>query len=343
MYSAEDLLSIADSEPERLFVSPDRISSIFTQLARKWHPDANTGTPNASAVFSHLVDLRNRANEKVRRNTWSTPGLVEIAGRKIRYFYKEKNDIADLYIGNTIGAVSVRAENRDLALSMEKTVSAISFPSAAMERVFSKRLPGIRASFDGSDGDRVVVFSKPAGFIRLADILRESGPLAAPHVAWIMSELLSLTTFFNLVMGIAHQGLNIETVYIHPQTHTAFIGGGWLYSGSLGQPLVALPDQTVECAPSQALAAKKISAAFDMACIRAIGRHLLGDSGGSSFRSRSDVPEALASWLRLPGSGDPRVDYSDWDGVLEASFGPKKFITLPITAQQIYGRDASNG
>lgn len=343
MYSAEDLLSIEDSEPERLFVSPDQISTIFIDLARKWYPDVNGSQPNAAAVFSHLVVLRNKANEKVRNKTWSTPGLAEISGRKIRYFHKEKTEICDLYVGNTIGAVVVCADHRDLALSMERTVSSLSYPDETLRRQFSQRLPEIRACFDGQDGTRVVVFKKPSGVVRLADILRKNGPIDARHVAWIMSELLSVATFFTLVMGIAHQGLNIDTVYVQPETHTVFIGGGWFYAGTIGQPLVALPDQTMACAPSQALAGKVVSASFDTACLRAIGRTLLGDAGGSSFRARRDIPESLASWLLLPGTGNPQDDFRGWDQVLEQSFGPKKFVTFPITAQQIYGKDASNG
>ena len=74
--------------------------------------------------------------------------------------------------------------------------------------------------------------------------------------------------------------------------------------------------------------------------MRAIGRELLGDIGGSRLADGGGVPRAFVHWLRLPASNDAIDEYRTWrTQVLHDSFGARRFAELPLTQSDIYAVD----
>ena len=83
-------------------------------------------------------------------------------------------------------------------------------------------------------------------------------------------------------------------------------------------------------------AAKRADIRLDLECIRAVGRAALGDPTGLGLVGRRDLPRPMADFLRLPSSGSAIEDYRTWNEVLSDSFGPRRFLELPITSSDVY-------
>ena len=92
----------------------------------------------------------------------------------------------------------------------------------------------------------------------------------------------------------------------------------------------------MDVTPVDLLAARSGDVRVDLACIRALGRTVLGDPGGALLRDERILPRPLADWLTLPSSGDALTDYDDWQRALTDAFGPRRFVPWPLSAGDIY-------
>ena len=152
-------------------------------------------------------------------------------------------------------------------------------------------------------------------------------------------------------MGITHNAILPETVYVlpkdqhfkptaqqkyAPKDHTFALLGGWWYATKTGQSLLGLPPQAVAFAPRKVLSEGKAEQATDHALLRMTARTLLGDATGVRLTEKG-VPQAMANWLALPGSGDAYKDFKTWQGqVLKDSFGERRYTELNIKTSDIY-------
>lgn len=151
-------------------------------------------------------------------------------------------------------------------------------------------------------------------------------------MAWIVSSLLNLTCFYEII-GLCHNGLSVDTVFISPAKHTAFPAGGWWYAKKAGDTIKFLPPGSHALAPRDMLRTKTADHRLDLEAIRAIARTCLGNATGGSL---SMLPKPFASFLRLPASKSPLQDYQNWETVLTDSYGPRRYLKLDITAATIY-------
>jgi hypothetical protein len=338
--TADEILAIPVSEAERLFGTPEQIGPVFREAALRWHPDHG----GRQDVFAHLLALRAEADRKSAAGAWVVPGRLEIGGRRIRFFHRFTFELGTAYLGNNVLAYVVEPEFADLAKRAEAVIKGLNFADAAMRAEMAPRLPRLLAAFDGQPGQRVLVLEKPAGIIRLSDLLtHEGGRIPARHVAWIISELLNFACYLNAYRGIIHLGLAPETVFIAPATHQVLPLGGWFYATRRDAYLATLPERTDHLLPMTARQAECAVPSIDLELIRAIGREALGDAAGTRLRLDPDVPTALADWLRRPSGHDPVAEYRLWPGTILDSFGARRFAELLVTASDVYGKEADNG
>ena len=99
------------------------------------------------------------------------------------------------------------------------------------------------------------------------------------------------------------------------------------------------PIVTPKCAPEGTdpnQLAMTLSLWRDLESVRAIGRASLGDPTGLALVGRADLPRPMADFLRLPSSGSALDDYRTWSEVLDDSFGPRRFVELPISFSDVY-------
>jgi hypothetical protein len=336
MHTADDILAIPRNEPERLFQTPDQIVAAYHKLAMRWHPDKPDGRRE---VFEHLTALKQEAELHVSEGRWQIPGLLEIAGRKIRYFKSYPFELGMAYLGNTVLALVVEEDFLTLAKNAEAAIKGMEFANDRMAAEMQPRLPRLKAAFDTGKGQRVLVEEKQPGLIRLSDlIVHQGGKIDPRHAAWIISDLLNTACYFGAYRQISHMGLATETVFIDPAAHRTVIAGGWFYTTALGEPLMAIPERTDQLLPAVARHTERATGSIDLELIKGIGREMLGDVSGTHLDT--GVPAALRDWLRMPSGMDAVAEYKAWPKILEDSFGARRFTELPVTASDIYGKDA---
>jgi hypothetical protein len=341
MDTAEEILAIPASEPERLFQAPEQVAALYHRLALRWHPDRAEGQRD---VFEHLTALRKEAELHIRQGRWQVPGLLELAGRKLRYFKNYPFELGTAYLGNSIIAYVVEKDFAPLAHRAEAAIKGLAFENNRMEAEMRPRLPQLKAAFDTEVGQRVVVLEKPSGLIRLSDLIVHLGGKVDPrHVAWVMSDLLNAACYLGAYRRIAHMGLSAETVFISPTRHIAVIVGGWFYTTPLADPLMAVPERTNQLLPAVARNTERATGSIDLELIRGIGREMLGDLSGTRLGYDAAIPAPLRDWLRQPSGMDAVAEYKAWPKILDDSFGARRFTELPVKASDLYGKDAQNG
>ena len=258
----------------------------------RWHPDHAL----RDDVFKHLAVLRTEAERHVAEGTWSVPGLLEIGGRRIRYFKTFPFELGRAYLGNTLLTYVLEPEYADLSARAETAVRALRYNDDRMRAEMEPRMPKLRAAFDGGGGRRVLVLEKPVGTIRLRDLIEHFGGRLDPrHVAWMMSELLNVAAYFGAYLGMAHLDLAPETLLIAPARHNVVAVGGWFYATPVGACLVAVPSRTERSMSASALTDGRALPAIDLELIRATGREALGDPVGTRLSRDDAIPRPFAA------------------------------------------------
>lgn len=336
--TASRLLAIPPEQPERLFVRKDLIRTTYKLLAKRFHPDLPTGS---TAAFTHLHDLHESAIKKLARGEWLTPGLLELSGsdgvlRRVHYGKDHDLGIGHAYLGPKFATFAINDDYADLSEVASRRIAGFKFPSDSAKATMHHRLPKVRTRFASKDLI-TTVFHKPEDLARLRDLLDHVGaPLDSRHVAWIMSEMLNFVCYLEW-SGLTHNDLSMDTVFVCPKMHTVQVIGGWWYSVPVGSRMARVQTaRTVSNLPRSVLTSKVAEIRTDLTLLRLLGRELLGDPGGSRLLMDKNVPAAMANWLRTAPSATARQDYHDWQDVLTASFGPRRFVKLDVDPSVIY-------
>lgn len=337
---SREILTIPLHEPERLFSKGDLDSckAEFQILAKRWHPDRESGSAD---VMAHINQLYDNAKEHIAKGVWRTPNVFEITTTdrhtyRMRYHVARPFELGDVYIGSHLVAYYIRKDFEDLATSADHIIHRLRFASDAMRAEVIRYLPSWKGAYETADG-RVVVLQKSPDHLPLRDVLTHLGGRLDPrHVAWVMSRLCNLACYLEWA-EIVHGDISIDNYFISPSGHVGSLIGGWWYARYAGTKLVALPRRTMDTISTKVLAAKIADFSIDLEMVRATGRELLGDPAGSRLQTMSDVPRPFANWLRLPPAGTAVATYKDWyDKVVLDSFGPRKFVELNVSAGDIF-------
>lgn len=352
---AEDILSIPDYEPERIFpADQEGIKALFRKLAGIWHPDRNAD-PRAASVFNHITGLRDSAYSKLEGGTWHVPGLLQIKQKsgktaKISYLKKHDFELGEFYICKDKIVYVVRSDFSDLFENYLQVIRNFSYTNVKIRNQFERQLPKFVGQFEAADGSRVMVIERDEQMVLLRDLLDyQGGKMDPKHVAWIMSRLHNMTCYLQLE-GLAHNAISADTVFvlpkdytfratedqkISPKDHTMSLLGGWWYAAKANQNLLGLPPQTVNYAPRSVLANGQADIRTDHVLIRVTGREILGDITGVQLTSRG-IPKPMADWLVLSGSGDAIKDFEAWGRVLKSSFGERRYVEMRVKSDDIY-------
>ncbi len=336
--TTKDLLTIPPDQPERLFSNKDAIRGEFRALARRFHPDHEGGS---DVAFAHLNALHKSALDKIFRGEWRVPGRLELKGadgvvRRVRYVKDFDVGLGRAYLGHEYVTYAIRNEHADLAESARRVTGKFDFPSHSIRREMALRLPSQRSEFK-TEELVVSVVNKTDDAVRLQDLLDHVGGKLDPrHVAWIISELLNLACYLEWA-GLTHNEFSADSVFVCPATHEVKLLGGWWYSAPVGARMARLQRaRTVMNLPRETLSRKVATVLNDLCLIRLLGRELLGDAGGSRLTSEKSIPPALATWFRLSPTATARQDYHEWQTVLTASFGARRFVKLDVHPSAIY-------
>lgn len=337
--TAERILAVPKSDPEQLFSAPDVAQAEYRLMAKRFHPDQG----GSAQVFAHLSVLYAAAREKIANGSWRTPGVFEATGvdgkiRRIRYVKDFEFGLGRAYIASSFVAYDISRSFSDLTEAAVKLMS-FRYPIAINNAIRSEmvlRLPIIHARF-ATVSANVTVIHKDKDVLRLRDVFDHLGGRLDPrHVAWIVSDLLNIACYLEWAK-LTHNDLSMDTIFICPAMHRAVLLGGWWHAVPAGERMARLQTgRTMAYMPRSVMSSKVASFATDLELIRLTARELLGDAVGS----RLDAPAPLALWLRTATSGNARRDYREWQDVLTASFGARRFVKLDIDPSAIYSTGA---
>jgi hypothetical protein len=336
MLTAEEILKIPLTNPGKLF-SRDKEArkEAYHSLVKRWHPDKPNGS---SEVFAHISVLY-KAAEAGLWNRSHTLTLVEKGSNKnfnFTFWIKHQFELGDLYISKNHIGWYIKREHENLMLHGLRSIGSIRFPDNRMKEQHERFLPFVERTIETVSGYFVLI-RKSEDVVLLSDLVKHLGRLDPKHMAWVVSSLLNITCFYQ-VIGLTHNGLTPETVFVSPTHHAAFPLGGWWYSAKKGERLKYLPPTVHAIAPIEAIKGKVADSRIDLASIRAIARFAVGDPTGARLQTTPDIPKPLADWLRLPPPKDAITDYENWIyKVLADSWGPRRFLQLDVDLSAIYG------
>ncbi len=334
MLSAEEILNIPITDPGKLFPhDPTIMEATYHKLAQRWHPDKPGGS---NEVFAHISVLHGAA----KAGKWDAGKVFSVTesktGRKfeLKYLIKHPFELGEVYIGKTFVGWYIKKEYENLVLFGLKSIGSIRFPDNRMKEQHQRYLPFVEKTIETTNG-YLVLMRKTEDVILLSDLIKYLGRMPPKHMSWVVSSLLNILSFYE-VIGLTHNGLDVNTVFVSPTNHTAFPLGGWWYALKDKEKLKYLSPTTFLVAPTEVLLKKVADARIDLASVRALARTAIGDPTGARLQSTADIPKSLANWLRLPPPKSAIKDYENWGKVLTESWGPRKFLKLDVDTNSNY-------
>lgn len=304
--NAEEILAI--SSPNVLFKGDAQAA--YRRLIKLWHPDR--GAPRATEVSAHINALYASYLPSAKQVT------LMYEGRKVNFHYLEKRTLAtgDMYIGSE----SVLQGFHSSSLYKAAKAVIFAYKDEAMRKEHSRYLPEpVDAEIAGS-GQYFVHYRKTSDHFSLAQIRRKYPVLPPEHVAWILSSLYNVNCCLGF-MSLTYGGLTEETYFISPQQHNGMLIGGWASSAIVGFKPKVIFSELAGLGDTR-------TKAFDSACIRRLGRVMLGPE-------LHKAPAPMRQWMLGVGRVDSVAEYKAWEDVLTASFGKRKFVPLHFTASDL--------
>ena len=136
---------------------------------------------------------------------------------------------------------------------------------------------------------------------------------------------------------LTHNDISLDTYFISPKLHGGALLGGWWYAEDVGAKLSALNQRALDMITIPKKGKPIATPRLGLEQVRAIGRELAGDLTGSSLTSSKTMPPVMARWLQTAGGDDALEEYRAWMAVLKSGFGPRRFVELELSADQVYG------
>jgi hypothetical protein len=336
MDEANALLAL--KTPEQLFSGDaEKAKHEFYALAQRWHPDRNPDKLSAS-VFAHISALYDEAIRKLENNLWDGTGVLRAEGLhgrlEIPYRRRCSFELGSLYLADERVVYVLDAKYRDLYDNAQRMLGSFVFASNRMQQEIQRYLPHDFKTFQLRDGRLGLEIPKAPEFVRLRDVVKHLGGRIEPrHVAWILSTLHNLVCYLEYAK-ITHNDISLDTYFISPAQHSGALLGGWWYAVRSGAELKQVPRRTYELLPWSVRTKKRAESRTDLDLVRAVGRELLG----SGLATDTTIPTLLVEWLRNVSTGDAVRDYDLWRKALKDAFGPRRFVKMEVTADNLYGK-----
>ena len=341
--TAAVVLAIPADRPEKLFSGDEEADKLlYRKLVMDFHPDLH---PENAEAFKRLTELKASRDRQIDTDAWCGTGVRELAlksGRRLRIRYLRRHDfeLGTRFISPRSVTYLFREEHQALYARALATIKGFRCANDAMRKEMRKFLPTLELEAETTAGP-VLIISRPADMVRLRDVLDHLGGRMDPrHVAWILGTLHNVGAYLQWA-GLTHNAIDIDHYFISPRQHSGMLLGGWWYARQAGDTMTHLPGASVNVwktiLPSHATAAKRATHKLDRELIRLVGRTLLGDPGGMRLLRDTAVPEALRRWVTTPGDDDGIEDYASWARARDAAFGPRRFVVMDLTPQEIYG------
>ena len=141
------------------------------------------------------------------------------------------------------------------------------------------------------------------------------------HVAWIFRRML--TAIGNSAdVGLVHGAPNLDSFYINPYIHGVILKA-WQYSVNTGSQLKAVPKNAKDYYPKYVFNKEPVDYKLDVWLTAKTAIRLLGDNEYKPFM-------AFFKGCLLSSVPEPRDLLSEFDAVMDKSFGERKFVTFDM-------------
>lgn len=334
-----DVLTI--TSPGDLFSGDkDTLRSEFDALAHKYHPDKN-GSSRATDQFIHLKKLYELARVQLEKGFWEGKNFLRFSSRQIclkemsyqiGFFRKLEFELGKMYVGNNHVTFLIKKEHETLWRNAWERIVGLTYPNDKIKNEMVRFLPVVKKS-DVATDFFMLTLNKTSDLILLRDVPHNL-PDWDRHVTWIIGTLYNLACYLEVV-GLTHNDISLDTYFISPKYHSGVLLGGWWYSQKEGQKLKALPSASYDLFPPKMREKKVAVTSHDRELIKALGRELLGDRGGT--RLVGTAPTQIVNWLRCSTSKTALAEYRLWEEVITEAYGKRKFVKMDLSAKTLYG------
>ncbi len=340
-YTAAEILKF--TTPGELFSDQtDTLKKEYLRLAKLWHPDNHANSSEANQVMAKINLLYQQGLELLEQGKWERPGFLRLKAfdgktYEFNYLTVSNFELGKIYLGSKMICYLLEKTQRNFYQNALQQLESFAFANEKMRLEISKYLPKLLAKFETKDYYGMVI-SKTAELLCLKDVLAfYHGQLTDRHVAWILGTLYNLACYLDYA-GLSHNAISLENYFISPKEHTGALLGGWWYTVKQGSKMLGVSEKLYGIMPPVVKNEKQGSILTDLEAIRLVGRELLGDPNGTRLESMKVAPSSMINWLRGVASETAYQDYQNWDQVLSASFGRKKFVTLDLSERDLYSK-----
>lgn len=325
--------------PEKLFPSDEQEGeAMYRRLVKEHHPDYavdDADRARRTTVTTHLTLLMREARKKWKSGIWVDPKrFVFVEGEKtlrLPLLARHQTDYGELLVAESVIGYVFGEQNLDLCqIAQQRSSLVFDTPDAAVKY----KNPVARSGTAGSS--KVLFYSKTPADLLLKDVIAH-GPVETRSACWMISRMFNILAALHRAK-LMHGALLPENLVVNPADHTMFLLGGYCFSAEFGTKLVALPSAALRYLPSSVKAKKVATPLVDLECLKLTGRSILGDPSGSKLRSRADVPAQISLFLNSPASESVHAEWEAWDRVLTDSYGPRKFVEMKLSADDLYGQ-----
>lgn len=334
MLDKEALLAVPLSSPEQVFsFDASKAKQEYRAYAKQFHPDHSGGD---TAAFQHVKALYEAAIAKAARGEWDD-GIFRfrtLTGKNFEFKYLSRRtfELGEFFVGRKTLMYVLDKSNTDLF----NRFKIPKFANKEIEKNISRYIPPSSSSgkltFETA-ASHVVVLRKPEDYLCLRDVLHAAkGKLPPVHVAWLISRMFNIACGLQYGLLSVHADVSLDTLFVRPSTHELALFGGWWYLHPDGAKLYAVPARTLPYVGKDHIATPRLHNEL----VRLTGRELLGDPSGSRLMTDKSLPKPLTLWLRSPASDSSHRDFKEWESVMQASFGPRKFHKLDIGEADVY-------
>lgn len=330
---------LACKTPEKLFPSAEQEGeAMYRRLVKEHHPDYavdDADRERRTAVTTHLTLLMREARKKWKSGNWVDPKQFTFSdGEKnfrLPLLARHQTDYGELLVAESVIGYVYNEQNLDLCqIAKQRGSLVFDTPDPAVKY----KNPVSRSGKAGTS--EVLFYSKTPADLLLRDVIAH-GTVETRSACWMVSRMFNILAALHR-SKLMHGALLPENLVVNPADHTMFLLGGYCFSAEFGTKLVALPAAALRYMPPSVKAKKVATPLVDLECLKLTGRSILGDPSGSKLRSRADVPAPISLFLNSPASESVHAEWEAWDRVLTDSYGPRKFVEMKLSADDLYGQ-----
>lgn len=225
-YSAEQILTMQDSDYRKLFAKNEDIDNDLRRLGRIWHPDFYAKNADVWNRITQLKEFAEKAKVAAGGDfaeEFATPNGKVFA---MRYVKRIDTDFGRVLIGRRdVAYVGDQTHERDFDRNLLPLIRGFQFRNRNQEKLVEGSLPIFHANVSIKDGGRVHLFERQ-GRVRLSDFLASDRMIWPNQSLAIVSQLLELALYFQEI-NLSHGGFTANNVWIHPTKGAALLGGWW--------------------------------------------------------------------------------------------------------------------